>query len=149
MNDLKGKNIIVTGASGGIGKSIIEKLNNAGANIVASGTKKEKLDDIFLIISLWARAENSSPPYFLGIIKPKNFSFFKYAHTSFENSFFWYTSQSFTISHKVSVGPFKKACSSFDRTVPFCFIIFLMFGFPENSSVSIHVEPASIAVFSV
>ena len=45
MNDLKGKNIIVTGASGGIGKSIIEKVNNAGANIVASGTKKEKLDE--------------------------------------------------------------------------------------------------------
>ena len=46
MNDLKGKNIIVTGASGWIGKSIIEKLNNAGANIVASGTKKEKLDEL-------------------------------------------------------------------------------------------------------
>ena len=27
MTDLKGKNIIVTGASGGIGNSIIEKLN--------------------------------------------------------------------------------------------------------------------------
>ena len=27
MNDLKGKNIIVTGASGGIGNSIIDKLN--------------------------------------------------------------------------------------------------------------------------
>ena len=44
MSDLKGKNIIVTGASGGIGNSIIENLNNAGANIIASGTKKEKLD---------------------------------------------------------------------------------------------------------
>ena len=31
MTDLKGKNIIVTGASGGIGNSIIEKLNHAGA----------------------------------------------------------------------------------------------------------------------
>ena len=29
MNDLKGKNIIVTGASGGIGNSIVEKLNYA------------------------------------------------------------------------------------------------------------------------
>ena len=27
MNDLKDKNIIVTGASGGIGNSIVEKLN--------------------------------------------------------------------------------------------------------------------------
>ena len=44
MIDLKGKNIIVTGASGGIGNSIIKKLNQAGANIVASGTKQEKLD---------------------------------------------------------------------------------------------------------
>ena len=46
MNDLKGKNIIVTGASGGIGNSIIEKLNQAGANILASGTRVEKLDQL-------------------------------------------------------------------------------------------------------
>ena len=46
MIDLKGKNIIVTGASGGIGNSIIEKLNLAGANILASGTKIEKLDEL-------------------------------------------------------------------------------------------------------
>tara|TARA_B100000902_G_scaffold58126_1_gene65153 strand:- start:10642 stop:11376 length:735 start_codon:yes stop_codon:yes gene_type:complete len=43
MNDLNKKNIIVTGASGGIGNSIIEKLNEFGANILASGTKEEKL----------------------------------------------------------------------------------------------------------
>jgi [acyl-carrier-protein] S-malonyltransferase len=46
MIDLKGKNIIVTGASGGIGNSIIEKLNQAGANILASGTRIEKLDEL-------------------------------------------------------------------------------------------------------
>ena len=46
MTDVKGKNIIVTGASGGIGTSIIEKLNHAGANILASGTKIEKLNDL-------------------------------------------------------------------------------------------------------
>ena len=46
MTDLKGKNIIVTGASGGIGNSIIEKLNQAGANILASGTRIEKLEDL-------------------------------------------------------------------------------------------------------
>ena len=44
MNDLKEKNIIVTGASGGIGNSIIEKFYECGANILASGTKVEKLD---------------------------------------------------------------------------------------------------------
>ena len=46
MMDLKGKNIIVTGASGGIGNSIIEKLNQAGANIIASGTRLEKLEEL-------------------------------------------------------------------------------------------------------
>ena len=46
MNDLKNKNIIVTGASGGIGNSIIEKLHNCGANILASGTKIEKLEEL-------------------------------------------------------------------------------------------------------
>ena len=37
MSDLKNKNIIVTGASGGIGNAIIKKLSEAGANILASG----------------------------------------------------------------------------------------------------------------
>ena len=46
MNDLKDKNIIVTGASGGIGNSIINKLSEAGANILASGTKIEKLEEL-------------------------------------------------------------------------------------------------------
>ena len=46
MSDLKNKNIIVTGASGGIGNSIIKRLNDAGANILASGTKVEKLEDL-------------------------------------------------------------------------------------------------------
>ena len=46
MNSLKGKNIIVTGASGGIGNSIVKKLNDFGVNILASGTKIEKLDEL-------------------------------------------------------------------------------------------------------
>jgi len=46
MSNLKNKNIIVTGASGGIGNSIVEKLNNQGANILASGTKLEKLEEL-------------------------------------------------------------------------------------------------------
>ena len=46
MSDLNNKNIIVTGASGGIGNSIIEKLNEKGANILASGTKLEKLEKL-------------------------------------------------------------------------------------------------------
>ncbi len=46
MSDLKDKNIIVTGASGGIGNSIVRKLYESGANILASGTKVEKLNDL-------------------------------------------------------------------------------------------------------
>ena len=46
MNDLKNKNIIVTGATGGIGNSIVKKLDKLGANILASGTKIEKLEEL-------------------------------------------------------------------------------------------------------
>ena len=46
MNDLKKNNIIVTGATGGIGISIIKKLYDAGANILATGTKNEKLEQL-------------------------------------------------------------------------------------------------------
>ena len=46
MNSLKDKNIIVTGASGGIGNSIVEKLNQNGANILATGTRIEKLEEL-------------------------------------------------------------------------------------------------------
>ncbi len=46
MNDLKNKSVIVTGATGGIGNSIIKKLDKLGANILASGTKIEKLEDL-------------------------------------------------------------------------------------------------------
>jgi len=46
MKNLEKKNIIVTGASGGIGNAIIKKLNEAGANILASGTRIEKLEEL-------------------------------------------------------------------------------------------------------
>jgi len=46
MSNLENKNIIVTGASGGIGNAIIKKLNETGANILASGTKIEKLEEL-------------------------------------------------------------------------------------------------------
>ena len=45
MNDLKNNNIIVTGATGGIGNSIVKKLYDAGANILATETKKEKVEE--------------------------------------------------------------------------------------------------------
>ena len=46
MSNLEKKNIIVTGASGGIGNAIIKKLSDAGANILASGTRIEKLEEL-------------------------------------------------------------------------------------------------------
>ena len=46
MSDLKNKNIIVTGASGGIGNSIVKKLYETGAKILASGTRIEKLEEL-------------------------------------------------------------------------------------------------------
>ena len=44
MKEFDKYNIIITGASGGIGNSIVEKLYEAGANILATGTNNEKLD---------------------------------------------------------------------------------------------------------
>jgi 3-oxoacyl-[acyl-carrier protein] reductase len=46
MRNLEKKNIIVTGASGGIGNAIIKKLSETGANILASGTRIEKLEEL-------------------------------------------------------------------------------------------------------
>ena len=46
MINLKNKNIIVTGASGGIGNSIVKSFNDYGANILASGTRIEKLEEL-------------------------------------------------------------------------------------------------------
>ena len=46
MFDLTGKRALVTGASGGIGRPIAEALHGAGATVVLSGTRKEKLEDV-------------------------------------------------------------------------------------------------------
>ena len=46
MSNLKNQNIIVTGASGGIGNSIVEKFYENGANILATGTRIEKLEKL-------------------------------------------------------------------------------------------------------
>tara|TARA_B100000963_G_scaffold278352_1_gene246743 strand:- start:10969 stop:11706 length:738 start_codon:yes stop_codon:yes gene_type:complete len=46
MISLKNKNIIVTGASGGIGNSIVKKLSEFDAKVLATGTKIEKLKEL-------------------------------------------------------------------------------------------------------
>ncbi|WP_020399100.1 3-oxoacyl-[acyl-carrier-protein] reductase [Kordiimonas gwangyangensis] len=46
MFDLTGKKALVTGATGGIGASIARTLHAAGAEVVISGTRAEKLQDL-------------------------------------------------------------------------------------------------------
>ena len=44
--NLKNKKILITGATGGIGNSLVEKFYDSAAIIVATGTNKEKLDNL-------------------------------------------------------------------------------------------------------
>ena len=44
--NLKNKKILITGATGGIGNCLVEKFNNMGCSIVATGTNQEKLNNI-------------------------------------------------------------------------------------------------------
>ena len=44
--NLKNKKILITGATGGIGNSLVEKFNNLGSSIIASGTNEEKLHQL-------------------------------------------------------------------------------------------------------
>ena len=44
MIDLKDTNVILTGATGGIGNSILENLITTGANVLATGTNEDKLN---------------------------------------------------------------------------------------------------------
>ena len=46
MSNLKNKKIIITGASGGIGNSLVKLLSENGAQILATGTKIEKLEEL-------------------------------------------------------------------------------------------------------
>ena len=46
MINLKNLNIILTGATGGIGSAILEKLYHCNAKIIATGTKEDKLQEL-------------------------------------------------------------------------------------------------------
>ena len=48
MFDLTDKVVLITGATGGIGKSIASRMKNSGARIILSGTRKNILDDLSL-----------------------------------------------------------------------------------------------------
>ena len=44
MSDLKNKNALITGASGGIGSAIARRLHAMGAKVALSGTRQEPLE---------------------------------------------------------------------------------------------------------
>ena len=46
MFNLNGKNALITGASGGIGKAIAETLHASGARLTISGTRMEPLEEL-------------------------------------------------------------------------------------------------------
>jgi len=46
MINFKNKNILITGASGGIGNELVKKFVSLGGNVLGCGTKSEKLDQL-------------------------------------------------------------------------------------------------------
>ncbi len=46
MINFKGKKILITGATGGIGNSLVEKFSSLGGSILGTGTNEEKLKDL-------------------------------------------------------------------------------------------------------
>ena len=44
--NLKNKKILITGATGGIGNSLVEKFYNLGSTILATGTNQDKLNNL-------------------------------------------------------------------------------------------------------
>ena len=52
MTDLKGKKVLVTGASGGIGKAIALELSSSGADLCLTGRNKSELENLQKIIGV-------------------------------------------------------------------------------------------------
>ena len=46
MINLKNKKTVITGATGGIGNSIIEKFHSEGAKVLGTGTNEDKLSKL-------------------------------------------------------------------------------------------------------
>ena len=44
--NLKNKKVLITGATGGIGNSLVEKFTTLGSVIVATGTNEQKLNNL-------------------------------------------------------------------------------------------------------
>ena len=45
-NEFKNKKVLITGATGGIGNSLVKKFNDFGSTILATGTNEEKLKNL-------------------------------------------------------------------------------------------------------
>ena len=56
--NLKNKKVLITGATGGIGKALVDRFHYSNFNIVASGTNNEMLK--FLDFYLYTRNINDS-----------------------------------------------------------------------------------------
>ena len=74
--NLKNKKVIITGATGGIGNSLVEKFNNFGSKIVATGTKEEKLNSLKkiypnIIVEKFKLNEHDKIENFIEIINEK------------------------------------------------------------------------------
>ena len=46
INEFKNKKVLITGATGGIGNSLVEKFNSLGSTIIATGTNEDKLSSL-------------------------------------------------------------------------------------------------------
>ena len=46
MINLKNKKVLITGATGGIGNSLVKKFNDLNCTIIASGTNEDKLNNL-------------------------------------------------------------------------------------------------------
>ena len=44
--NLKNKKVIITGATGGIGNSLVKKFTDSGSVVLATGTNEEKLNNL-------------------------------------------------------------------------------------------------------
>jgi len=74
--NLKNKKVLITGATGGIGNSLVEKFNNLGSTIVATGTNEGKLNNLKekysnLIIEKFKLDEHSKIENFIENISEK------------------------------------------------------------------------------
>ena len=51
--NLKNRKIIITGATGGIGRSLVKKFSDSGSIILATGTKEEKLKSLKMNLKIF------------------------------------------------------------------------------------------------